>query len=198
MNKIAAILFFLLASGNGLADETIAFIRHGEKPENGLGQLNCQGLNRSLALPDNLIGKFGKPDAIFAPNPALLKKDHGTSYAYIRPLATIEPTAIRLGLPVNLQFGYKNSEALRATLLSPSYKNAMIFVSWEHHWAQKIVQGLVASIDKNEAKKVPVWQDDDFDSIYVVRITGEGTEKRVTFSLDKQGLNGLPDNCAVH
>ena len=30
------------------------FLRHGEKPSGGYGQLTCQGLNRSLALPDIL------------------------------------------------------------------------------------------------------------------------------------------------
>ena len=41
------------AIGDGIdgAAETIVFVRHGEKPEAGLGQLNCQGLNRALALP---------------------------------------------------------------------------------------------------------------------------------------------------
>ncbi len=31
--------------------ETLVFVRHGEKPAQGYGQLNCQGLNRALALP---------------------------------------------------------------------------------------------------------------------------------------------------
>ena len=47
--------------------ETIVFVRHGEKPEAGLGQLSCQGLNRALALPAVIRAKFGRPDAIFAP-----------------------------------------------------------------------------------------------------------------------------------
>ena len=47
--------------------ETIVFLRHGEKPEKEIGQLNCQGLNRALALPRVLISKFGRPDYLFAP-----------------------------------------------------------------------------------------------------------------------------------
>jgi len=39
--------------------ETIVLIRHGEKPAGGLGQLSCKGLNRSLALPSLLIGRYG-------------------------------------------------------------------------------------------------------------------------------------------
>ena len=50
--------------------ETIVLIRHGEKPDEGLGQLNCQGLNRALALPTVIAKTFGRPGAIFAPNPS--------------------------------------------------------------------------------------------------------------------------------
>ena len=60
--------------------ETIVLVRHGEKPADGLGQLNCQGLNRALALPA-VIGKlFGRPDAVFAPDPAQSKEDYGHLY----------------------------------------------------------------------------------------------------------------------
>ena len=89
------------AAGTSRSEETIVLIRHGEKPVDGLGQLNCQGLNRSLALPRVLLAKFGKPAFIFAPNPTRQVNDKGRPYDYVRPLATIEPTAIQLGLPVN-------------------------------------------------------------------------------------------------
>ncbi|HXC36205.1 MAG TPA: hypothetical protein VNV43_10045, partial [Candidatus Acidoferrales bacterium] len=82
----------------GQTVETLICIRHGEKPPGGLGQLTCRGLNRSLALPDVLLKKFGAPQFIFAPNPTQ-KVDPG-GYYYVRPLTTIEPTAIRCGLPV--------------------------------------------------------------------------------------------------
>ena len=76
-------------------------VRHGEKPDKGLGQLDCQGLNRALALPPVIAKTFGRPSAIFAPDPSRQKQDDGVSYDYVRPLATIEPTAIFFGLPVN-------------------------------------------------------------------------------------------------
>ena len=69
--------------------ETIVLVRHGEKPADGLGQLNCQGLNRALALPAVIEKLFGRPDAIFAPDPAQSKEDYGRLYNYVRPLATI-------------------------------------------------------------------------------------------------------------
>jgi hypothetical protein len=83
------------------AVETIVLVRHGEKPDKGLGQLDCQGLNRALALPPVIAKTFGRPSAIFAPDPSRQKQDDGVSYDYVRPLATIEPTAIFFGLPVN-------------------------------------------------------------------------------------------------
>ena len=100
------------------ADTTIVILRHGEKPALGLGQLTCQGLNRSLALPSVLESRYGTPNAIYAPNPAVLKKDKGLDYAYVRPLATIEPTAIRAGLPVNVDWGMENIAPLAQRLLA--------------------------------------------------------------------------------
>lgn len=57
--------------------ETIVMVRHGKKPDLGLGQLTCQGLNRALALPAVIAKEFGKPAAIFAPSPAETKIDSG-------------------------------------------------------------------------------------------------------------------------
>src|ERR1700733_10981298 len=92
---------------SGTAVETIVFLRHGEKPLKEIGQLNCQGLNRALALPHVLASKFGKPDYIFAPSASRDSKvGGGAGYNYLRPLATIEPTAIELDMPVNTDFGY--------------------------------------------------------------------------------------------
>src|SRR6516225_3543006 len=112
--------------------ETIVMIRHGEKPANGLGQLTCEGLNRALALPRVIETKYGKPDAIFAPDPAQQKDDRGTKYDYVRPLATIEPTAIYFGLPVNASIGFADIDGLRAVLLSPAYRRSRVVVAWEH------------------------------------------------------------------
>jgi hypothetical protein len=72
---------FPLVGGNaGQSEEgveTIVFIRHGEKPEGGFGQLNCRGLNRALSLPPIIAKSFGRPDAIYVPNPSHPKEDAG-------------------------------------------------------------------------------------------------------------------------
>ena len=112
------------AAGSPVADtpvaghpvETLVFVRHGEKPAQGFGQLDCQGLNRSLALPAVIAAKFGKPDAIFAPDPGQQKDDSGHPYYYVRPLATIEPTAIQFQLPVQTPYGFAQIDKLGAAL----------------------------------------------------------------------------------
>jgi hypothetical protein len=86
--------------------QTLVFLRHGEKPAGGLGQLNCQGLNRAMNLATVLPEKFGKANFVFAANPTrnVEEGEFDNSYSYIRPLMTISPSAIKLGLPVNIKF----------------------------------------------------------------------------------------------
>ena len=174
------------------ADTTIVIVRHGEKPAQGLGQLSCQGLNRSLALAPVLLSRYGVPAAIYAPNPAVKKTDKGISYAYIRPLATIEPLAIRVGLPVNVDWGMADITQLAEALLART--DGTQVVAWEHHLAEKLAKHLLAELGGNPAE-VPDWGDADFDSIYVIRVAGHEKDRNATFTHENEGLNGLPANC---
>lgn len=176
------------------AQETIVFLRHGEKPEAGLGQLDCKGLNRSLALPAVLSVQFGRPDAIFAPNPSKQKDDSGALYDYVRPLATIEPTAIADGLPVDTTFGYDDIDALQAALALPQYRNAMIFVAWEHKQIVKLTKALLKA-NGGDAKMVPKWPGSDFDGLYVVRIKRTDGQTSAAFERRSENLEGQPDTC---
>ena len=173
--------------------ETIVCIRHGEKPHGGLGQLTCKGLNRALALPDVLLPKYGTPQFIFAPNPTQ-KVDAGRYY-YIRPLATIEPTAIRCGLPIDTQFGYREIAGLENELTKPKYQNAVVFVAWEHGYLDVFAKDMVAS-NGGDASQVPTWPEDDYDTIFLIKITRANGARTVSFEIDHEGLNGtLKDTC---
>ncbi len=174
--------------------ETIVFFRHGEKPPGGLGQLSCRGLNRALALPVVLVSKFGVPEFLFAPNPSHQIEDAGKQYDYIRPLATIEPTAIMFGLPVNTQWGLQQIGHLRRELLQPRYGQARIFVAWEHFLLAKLVKQLVAAGGADPAL-VPEWPPDDFDSIYVVTLQRSEGRLSASFTLEHEGLDGQPTAC---
>jgi hypothetical protein len=187
VNSVAA------AGTPGQTVETIVCFRHGEKPPGGLGQLTCRGLNRALALPDVLLPRYGAPQFVFAPNPTQ-KVDGNASYYYVRPLMTIEPTAVRCGLPVNVQFGYKEIKGLEAELQKPQYQNATIFVSWEHALLDEFVKDLLKTNGGNAAE-VPAWPGSDYDTIFVVRIIQSDGAHSAIFAMDHEGLNNLNDAC---
>ena len=174
--------------------ETIVLIRHAEKPAAGLGQLDCQGLNRALALPPVLSRAFGKPAAIFAPNPAEQKTDNGIPYNYVRPLATVEPTAIAFGLPVHTDIGESQIDALGARLDLPIYHDAYVLVAWEHTEAALLARALLRE-HGGDPNAVPDWKGSDFDSIYVLKIHRSGSATTATFELRHEGLDGQKTSC---
>jgi hypothetical protein len=173
--------------------ETLVCIRHGEKPPGGLGQLTCRGLNRALALPNVLLTRYGRPQFFFAPNPAQ-KVDSTNGYYYVRPLATIEPTAIRCGLPVNTEFGFREIEGLEKELRKPAYQNAMVFIAWEHGMLDDFAKALVKHYGGDPAQ-VPPWPDGDYDTIFVFKITKDAGQESFSFAVEHEGLNDLSDIC---
>ena len=182
------------AARSASSTETIVFFRHAEKPEKEFGQLSCQGLNRALALPQVLISKFGMPDYLFAPAPNRRTTVTGDEYNYVRPLATIEPTAIRLGLPVNTDYSFSDIDGLRFELTRDKYENARIYVSWEHNELERVVKQIVGQFN-GDPGTVPKWEGKDYDSIYIVKITSGGTAKSVSFSQDHEKLDNLSTDC---
>lgn len=196
---LAAILVALASCGLASAasaddTRTIVFMRHGEKPDAGLGQLSCRGLNRALALPPVLTRLFGQPSAIFAPDPSKRKEDSGVSYDYVRPLATIEPTAIALGLPVDTSFGYEDIDGLKTALEKPDYAGKLIFVAWEHKQIVDLARQLLTE-NGGDAKAVPKWHGKDFDSLYVLHLGADGAKPSATFEKLAEGLDGEPETC---
>jgi hypothetical protein len=172
--------------------ETIIFIRHAEKPEAGLGQINCRGLNRALALPAILTSKFGKLDQIYAPDPAGKVHDPAGTFDYLRPLATIEPTAIRLGMPVSCDYRYDQIKELETDLLSPERVGQVIVVVWEHHFLNQMVKDLV-QVKGGDPKQVPDWPGSEYDRIDILRIpAGNGA---IAFAQDHENLDHLSDDC---
>ena len=173
--------------------ETLICIRHGEKPRGGLGQLTCRGLNRALALPDVLLPRYGRPQFVFAPNPTQ-KVDGKGDFYYVRPLATIEPTAIRCGLPVNTEFGFREIKGLEKELKKPAYQNATVFIAWEHFLLDEFAKAMVKHHGGDPAQ-VPPWPDGDYDTILVFKITKEAGKESFSFTIEHEGLNNLSDKC---
>ncbi|MFK3842948.1 histidine phosphatase family protein [Serratia sp. NPDC087055] len=182
LGGLAALLLF---SQSALAQETLIFVRHGEKPADNSGQLTCKGLNRALALPDVLLNRYGKPDFIFAAGP----KENKTGSS-LRALSTIMPTAVRVGLPIGLQFHADDIAGLQQELLSDKYQNSRIFIAWEHKNLDKAVKNIVAARG-GDASLVPEWPGSDFDSIFVVTLD----QGKVSFRQESEGLTQLSENC---
>jgi hypothetical protein len=150
-------------------------------------------LQRALALPDVLVRLFGAPDQIFAPNPTPKVSDAAGDFDYVRPLATIKPTAIKLGLSVNASFGYPDIAGLQNALLAPSLSSATIFIAWEHLKLHQIVQNIMNTY--GGSAPVPPWASGDYDSVYVVRLRNSGGAITAQFERTFQGLNGMPTTC---
>jgi hypothetical protein len=187
----------LIAQGARAAGEnveTLVFVRHGEKPAGGFGQLDCQGLNRALALPAVIAAKFGKPDAIYAPDPGEQKNDGGRLYYYVRPLATIEPTAIQFGLPVQTPYGLSQIDRLERALVSPAYRGKLVVIAWEHRLIEQLVRDVMAA-HGGSASDVPHWQSADFDSLYIVKLDWKSGTPQAAFKHEQQGLDGRPTDC---
>ncbi|CAI1898788.1 Uncharacterised protein [Serratia quinivorans] len=184
-NLLGGLAALLLLSQSALAQETLIFVRHGEKPANNSGQLTCKGLNRALALPDVLLNRYGKPDFIFAAGP---KEDKTGSS--LRALSTIMPTAVRVGLPIGIQFHADDIAGLQQELLSDKYQNSRIFIAWEHKNLDKAVKNIVAARGGNP-DSVPKWPGSDFDSIFVVTLD----QGKVSFRQESEGLTALAETC---
>ncbi len=195
LTSVAALSICLLAAAAHAATttETIVFFRHGEKPSSGYGQLTCQGFNRAIQLHDALVPRYGKPAYLFAPSPTPKIADPAGSFYYVRPLATIEPMAIRLGLPVNAHYAYSDVTSLVSAITGSGYAGATVFVAWEHAYLVKAVQAILDKYGAGTA--VPAWTTGDYDSLYVVKLTNVNGYVTATFKRDYEGLNNQPTSC---
>jgi hypothetical protein len=179
----------LPAAAAATRTETLLFIRHAEKQADDLGQLTCQGLNRSLALPA-VLRRYGKPDALFAPDPA--QRNHG--YNYVRPLATIEPTAIALGMPINTDYAWNDIDGVSDVLTRSALQDATVWIAWEHKEAVKIMRE-IAQQDSEHHVDIPDWDSRDFDRISILTIQRNGPHTRIIYRQERQNLDNLPQTC---
>jgi hypothetical protein len=180
-------------NGEG-ATETIVFVRHGEKPPTEFGQLSCQGLNRALALPKVLINNYGKADFIFAPDPEKNPIGNNEKHSYVRALATIEPTAIALAVPIETRFGYKEIDLLQTELLDPKFQASRIFVAWKHLKLNQLIKNILEFFHE-DSSHIPDWKYDDFETIYVLKVRSNNGQRSVTVEHALEGLNNLSTEC---
>ena len=199
---VVSAAFLLLESGFSRAQpmdgtQTLVFLRHGEKPAGGLGQLNCQGLNRAIDLATLLPEKFGKADYVFAANPTrnVEEGELDNSYSYIRPLMTISPSAIKLGLPVNINYSANDTSDLADELLDDKYHNSVIYTAWSHGYLPELINKVAGDATGKKMKITEDWESSDYDSLYVLTLTWHNGKASLQSNVYKQGLDNGAQTC---
>lgn len=191
------ILFFSVAVfATTTNTETIVIVRHAEKQAVGLGQLTCQGLNRSLMLPNFFKKNFSPANYIFASNPAdkVAETDNNNAlYYFVRPLATIEPTAIQLNLPVNVSTGYTQINKFVSIVLNKKYHDSTIYVAWGHTQIIEIANVLIKKF--NSKIVVPGWSDKDYNKVFVLTIHWDSKPASLDFKVMSEGFENISSVC---
>ena len=177
--------------------QTLVFLRHAEKPAGGLGQLNCQGLNRAIDLATLLPEKFGKANYVFAANPTrnVEEGELDNSYSYIRPLMTISPSAIKLGLPVNINFSANDTSDLADELLHDKYHNSVIYTAWSHGYLPELINKVAGEAVGKKQNITDDWESSDYDSLYVLTLTWHNGKASLQSHNYKQGLDNGQETC---
>jgi hypothetical protein len=154
----------------------VVIIRHGEKPDNG-DNLNCQGLNRAMALPKVLFAKYGVANEIYIPT-----INAGNKTKSARMFQTITPYAVKYNLDINSSYDTEDYKQVAKDVLQDK---GTIILCWEHNAIPHIAKAL--GVQGN----IRDWPDNDFDSIWVINYkNGEAT-----LTADKEGLSPSP-NCS--
>jgi len=175
-------------------EKTIVVIRHGEKNYPAHGGLSCKGLNRALALPKLLLKRYGNINGIYAPKPIFINDINDDDYKswYLRPIITIDPLAIQLNKPVDINFNF-NTKYGNESLATQLHNNppGVYVVSWEHVHIPDLIQYIMKHYKKNI--DIPKWNALNFDRIYVIRIFKNG---KISLNAEKENLDWkLSDDC---
>ena len=165
--------FSCIAQAESDSNLTVVMIRHGEKPDDG-DNLSCQGENRALQLPAVLYQKFKIPDYTYVPTLGL-----GKETKHARMFQTVSPFAIKYNLTVDSKYEKDDYSKVAKNVLE---KTGTVLMVWEHKAIPHIAEQL-------GVKNPPSWEDQDFDSIWVITYPKGEAE----LSIGQEGLNPSAD-----
>lgn len=179
-------------SGNVLpaginTNETVYLIRHVEAHPTGAwddGNYVGAGQWRALALPSALEGKVS-PTLIYSIDPAQvtpmsLAIPGASNYSYVRTSLTVEPYAIANDVPCFLVSSFDvldpNSPQMASDYFftGGKFSNQSLLVAWEHDHIPEIVNALLGSYQGSGGQTAPSWPGADYDTIWTVRLDGQG------------------------
>lgn len=177
--QLSMAFMFSLFSVSAFADELFVFIHNPQSYE------VCKGYERAENLPKVLQEKFGHIDEFVTASPLMAKLDEGKLVKNFHASSNSKDRKVEF-------YKYKGDMVIK--LQKHQYENKTVLISWDDNKeAGSIVKALVGKYSPEEAKKVPIWNKDDMDNIYVVRVFTVGEKKIATFELEKQNL--VPSGC---
>ena len=157
----------------------VVILRHGEKPEKGYN-LSCQGYNRSLALPEIFVARFGVPDFTYVP-----EINTGKTTKVVRMYQTLVPFAVKYNLLINSNFNENDSADIAIDILE---KRGTVLIIWNSSDIPSIARSL--GIKDKEL----VWGEADYDGIWIIDFVKIKEGKlQAKFSTAKQNINPSPD-----
>jgi hypothetical protein len=102
---------------------------------------------------------------------------------------TITPSAIRLGLPVNIDYGANDTDELAEELLRDKYRNATVYTAWSHGYLPELINTVAGKALGEERVITEDWSGDDFDTLYVLTLTWHDGKASLLSRNVRQGLN---------
>lgn len=168
-------------------NETVYLIRHAEAhPTSWWEDGNYVGAGhwRALDLPYALLGKI-HPTQVYSIDPAQVlpgsNSSVGDTYSYVRTDMTVAPYAIANNLPYNLAASFSMlaqnppqlaTQASDFFFTGGQFSNQTLLVGWEHDHIPPTVNALLSTY--HGGKTVPDWPDNDYDTIWTVKLDGNG------------------------
>ena len=170
-------------------NQTMYLIRHAEAhPWSGWddGNFVAAGQWRALALSDALQGKIS-PTQVYSIDPAQVYPGAyitagNSSFSYVRPSLTAWPYAIANNLPYYLvsEFEIFDPGSPAATVqyffFDPKFSGQTILLAWEHAHFPYIINALLGYYPNGGAQALATdaWPDTDYDTIWTVKLDGQG------------------------
>ncbi len=143
---------------------TILLIRHAEKLTDGRPDLSTIGFERAKLIPQ-LFGGSGAAAPHNLPRPDFLFATHVSKNSN-RPVETITPLSVALGLAISSEVADKDFATLAKELLSGKYAGKVVLVAWHHGSIPGFARALGA------VPPYDPWPETQFDRVWRIDYVG--------------------------
>jgi hypothetical protein len=170
-------------------NQTLYIVRHADAHPTAIfadGNYVASGQWRSLALPNALRGKIS-PTQVYSIDPSqvtpgTLGPSGYSNWSNPAPALTVQPYAIANGLPYNLVTSFliynTDTNQLASTSSSFFFSNATFssqatLLGWQYAQIQPMINALITRYQQSTGL-APPWSATDYDSVWTVRLDGDG------------------------